>query len=496
MALFTEIVTPAVTYKQPLGLFINNEFHSGIEGRVFEVLNPHDASVITSVCEATAKDVDIAVAAARAAFKGAWKTTTPAERGKMLIRLANLIDEHVDILTAIESLDNGKSLTAARADIEDSAGCIRYYGGWADKVVGQTIDTDPANFNYTRHEAIGVCGQIIPWNFPLLMWAWKIGPALATGNTVVMKVAENTPLSALYTAQLVTQAGFPPGVLNIIAGFGRTAGAAMASHMDIDRIAFTGSSLVGRQILKAAADSNLKKVTLELGGKSPNIVFPCADLDKAVKWVNFGAYNAHGQSCDAGSRVLVHKDIYGKFVEKLKEQALANNVGNPFSPDTFQGPVVSQIQFDRIMGYIEKGKGEGAKVEIGGERRGSKGYYIEPTIFSNVTPDMTIVKEEIFGPVCTVQKFDDEDDAIEIANSTVYGLAAGIHATNVNTILRVSREIKAGTIWVNNYGYLSHQAPFGGYKLSGIGRELGSYALETYTEIKTVRIYNGPAVSV
>jgi aldehyde dehydrogenase (NAD+) len=339
----------------------------------------------------------------------------------MLTKLADLFERDVDILAAIESLDNGKSFAMAKGDVAGSAGCLRYYGGWADKLVGQTIDTDPQNFTYTRHEPVGVCGQIIPWNFPLLMWSWKIGPAVATGNTVVLKSAEQTPLSALYAAKLVKEAGFPPGVVNIISGFGRVAGAAISSHMDIDKVAFTGSTLVGRQIMQASAKSNLKKVTLELGGKSPNIVFPDANLDNAISWVNFGIYFNHGQCCCAGSRILVHEDIYDKFLERFKQRVLANKVGDPFAKDTFQGPQISQLQFDRIMGYIDAGKKEGANVVVGGERHGNEGYYIKPTIFSDVTDDMKIVQEEIFGPVCTIQKFKDEEDAIRISNKTSYG---------------------------------------------------------------------------
>lgn len=339
----------------------------------------------------------------------------------MLIKLAELMEQHCDVLAAIEALDNGKAYSIAKIDVANSAACIRYYGGWADKIHGKVIDTDTESFNYTRHEPIGVCGQIIPWNFPLLMFAWKIGPVIATGNTVILKTAEQTPLSALYTAKLIVEAGFPPGVINILSGFGRTAGAAIAAHMDIDKIAFTGSTAVGRQILQAAAKSNLKKVTLELGGKSPNIVFNDADIENAISWVNFGIYFNHGQCCCAGSRILVEEGIYDTFIERFKARAQQNKVGDPFHSDTFQGPQISQVQFDRIMGYIQEGKASGAKVEIGGERLGNQGFYIQPTIFSNVTEDMKIVKEEIFGPVCSVQKFKNEEEAIEIANNTSYG---------------------------------------------------------------------------
>ncbi|GFG03228.1 aldehyde dehydrogenase [Aspergillus lentulus] len=486
MALFQTIVTPTVTYEQPLGLFINNEFVPGVEGKTFETINPHDEKPIVAVHEATEKDVDIAVEAARKAFKGAWKDVIPSERGRLLTRLADLLERDMDTVAAIEALDNGKAFHIAKGDVALSANCIRYYGGWADKIVGQTIDTSPGTLTYTRHEPVGVCGQIIPWNFPLLMWAWKIGPAISTGNTVVLKTAEQTPLSALYVARLVKEAGFPPGVINIISGFGRVAGAAIAAHMDIDKVAFTGSTLVGRQILQVAAKSNLKKVTLELGGKSPNIVFPDADLEDAIKYVNLGIYFNHGQCCAAGSRVLVHESIYDNFLALFKQRAEENKVGDPFHPETFQGPQVSQVQFDRIMGYIDEGKKAGATVITGGARHGEKGYYIQPTIFADVREDMKIVKEEIFGPVCTVQKFSSEEEAIEIANNTNYGLAAAVHTTNLNTAIRVSNAIRAGTVWINNYNTFLAQMPFGGFKESGLGRELGSYALDNYTQVKTV----------
>jgi len=326
------------------------------------------------------------------------------------------------------------------------------------------------------------------------MWCWKIGPAVACGNTVVLKTAEQTPLSGLYAAKLVKEAGFPAGVINILSGFGKTAGAAIASHMDIDKVAFTGSTLVGRQIMKAAASSNLKKVTLELGGKSPNLVFNDADIDNAISWVNFGIFYNHGQCCCAGSRVFVQEGIYDEFMTRFKARAQANKVGDPFDEQTFQGPQVSKVQFDKIMGYIEEGKAAGAKVETGGVRKGDKGYFIEPTIFSNVDENMKIVQEEIFGPVCTVSKFKTKEDAIRMGNATSYGLAAGIHTKDLNTMLEVSNGLKAGTVFVNQYNMLHHQLPFGGYKESGVGRELGEAALDNYTQMKTVSIRLGNAL--
>ncbi len=439
-------------------------------------------------------DVDIAVKAARKAFNGVWAQTLPSTRGQMLCKLADLFDEYSDTLAAIESLDNGKALSMAKVDVGLSSGCLRYYGGWADKIHGKTIDTDPETFNYTRHEAVGVCGQIIPWNFPLLMWSWKIGPALATGNTVVLKTAEQTPLSGLFAATLIEKAGIPAGVVNILSGFGKTAGAAIASHMDIDKVAFTGSTVVGRTILQAAAKSNLKKVTLELGGKSPNIVFNDANIDDAISWVNFGIFFNHGQCCCAGSRIYVQSGIYDKFIEQFKQRTAKNVVGDPFKADTFQGPQVSKLQFDRIMNYIQSGKEAGAKVETGGERHGEEGYFIQPTIFSNVSEDMKIMQEEIFGPVCSISKFETEEDVIKQGNETTYGLAAAVHTTNLNTAIRVANSLKAGTVWVNNYNMLSYQVPFGGFKESGIGRELGKYALANYTQVKSVRVRLGGAL--
>lgn len=482
-------------YEQPTGLFINNEFVKAVDGKTFEVINPSDESVICSVQEATEKDVDIAVAAARKAFEGEWRNVTPEQRGKYLCKLADLFEENADLLAAVEALDNGKAFSMARnVDVPGCAGCLRYYGGWADKIEGKIIDTEPGTFSYTKKEPVGVCGQIIPWNFPLLMWAWKIGPAIATGNTVVIKTAEQTPLSALIAANLIKKAGFPPGVINVISGFGKVAGAAISSHMDVDKVAFTGSTVVGRQIMKAAAGSNLKKVTLELGGKSPNIVFEDADIDNAISWVNFGIFFNHGQCCCAGSRIYVQESIYDKFIERFRERAAANKVGDPFAQETFQGPQVSQVQFDRIMSYIDAGKKAGAKVETGGERLGDKGFFIKPTIFSGVTEDMKIMQEEIFGPVCAISKFKTKDEAIRLGNSTTYGLAAAVHTKNLNTAIEVSNALRAGTVWVNQYNMIHWQLPFGGFKESGIGRELGEVALDNYLQTKTVSIRLGDAL--
>ena len=492
---FTELKTPVTgAYQQPTGLFINNEFVEGVDKKTFEVINPTNEEVICSVHEATEKDVDLAVAAARKAFNGAWREVTPQQRGRLMFKLADLVEKNADLLAAVESLDNGKSQILAKGDVGAVVGCLRYYAGWADKIEGSTVDVAPDMFHYIKKEPIGVCGQIIPWNFPLLMLAWKIGPALCTGNTIVMKTAEQTPLSALVLAQYVKEAGFPPGVLNIISGFGKTAGAALSAHMDVDKIAFTGSTIVGRAIMKAAASSNLKKVTLELGGKSPNIVFNDADIEQTISWVNFGIYYNHGQCCCAGTRIYVQEGIYDKFLEAFKKRALANKVGDPFAPDTFQGPQVSQLQYDRVMGYIDSGKQEGATIEVGGERHGDKGYFIQPTIFSNVTSEMKIMQEEIFGPVCAIAKFSTEEDVIKLGNDSMYGLASAVHTRDLNTALRVSNALKAGTVWVNCYNMINHQIPFGGYKQSGIGRELGKEALNNYLETKSVAVRLGGAL--
>ncbi|WPH04586.1 Hypothetical protein R9X50_00747800 [Acrodontium crateriforme] len=495
MSLTVQLETPTGgKYEQPIGLFINNEWVKGVDGKTFETTNPATEEVITSVHEATEKDVDIAVAAARKAFEGEWRRVTPEDRGKLLVKLGDLFDKNADLLASVESLDNGKAISMAKVDVALCAGVLRYYGGWADKIEGKTLDLNPDTFAYIRKEPVGVCGQIIPWNFPLLMWAWKIGPAIATGNVVVIKTAEQTPLSALVAANLTKEAGFPPGVINVISGFGKIAGAALSSHMDVDKIAFTGSTVVGRTILKAAAGSNLKKVTLELGGKSPNIVFDDADIDNAISWVNFGIFFNHGQCCCAGSRIYVQEGIYDKFVQRFKERAQKNVVGDPFAKDTFQGPQVSKVQFDRIMNYIKEGKDAGATVEIGGNRKGDKGYFIEPTIFSNVTENMKIVQEEIFGPVCSISKFKTKEEVIKIGNNTTYGLAAAVHTKDLNTAIEVSNALRAGTVWVNAYNVLHHQMPFGGFKESGIGRELGEAALENYTQTKSVCIRLGDAL--
>ncbi|CAN6602420.1 aldehyde dehydrogenase 5, mitochondrial [Trichomonascus vanleenenianus] len=473
-------------YEQPIGLFINGEFVPSSSGKKFSTENPSTEEHIVDVFEADEADVNKAVDAAEKAFD-TWGVEDVAVRGKLLLDLADKIEEHAETLAAIESMDNGKSLTMATGDVSLVVSCIRYYGGWADKIKGAVLDTDDSHFTYTRREPIGVCGQIIPWNFPLLMWAWKIGPALCTGNTVVLKTAESTPLSALYAAKLAQEVGLPKGVMNIVSGYGKT-GAFISSHMKIKKVAFTGSTATGRHIMKAAAASNLKKVTLELGGKSPHIVFNDANLERAVETVNAGIYYNSGEVCSAGSRIYVQEDIYDKFVDLFKKRAENTKVGDPFAKDTYYGPQTSKIQLERILGFIDEGKKEGARVLTGGERLNRKGYFLKPTIFADVTENMKIVKEEIFGPVVTVTKFKTVEDVLKLAHDTDYGLAAGLHTENLNRAIYVANRLKAGSVWVNTYNDFHHRVPFGGYGQSGIGRELGEEALENYTQTKAVRM--------
>jgi aldehyde dehydrogenase (NAD+) len=471
-------------------LLINNRWVVSESGKTFATVNPSTGEELCQVAEADASDVDNAVRAARAAFdRGPWRKLPASERGRLLHRLADLIESHTDELARLESLDNGKPLSIAKAvDVAKTVACYRYFGGWADKVQGSTIPIDGNFFCYTRHEPIGVIGQIIPWNYPMLMQAWKLAPALATGNTIVMKPAEQTPLSALRIGELIVEAGFPEGVVNLLPGFGATAGAAIARHMEIDKVAFTGSTEVGRLIMEAAAKSNLKRITLELGGKSPNIIFEDTDLDEAVEGAHMGVFVNQGQSCCAGSRVFVEETIYEQFVEKSIARAQKRRVGDPLDPRTDQGPQVTQTQFDRVMGYIESGKSEGATLACGGERVGNRGYFIQPTVFADVTDDMKIAREEIFGPVMSVIPFKTVDEVITRANRTSYGLAAGVWTRDIKKAHAVANGVRAGTVWVNCYHVLDTRAPFGGFKQSGIGRELGEHGLQEYTEVKTVTV--------
>jgi aldehyde dehydrogenase (NAD+) len=471
-------------------LLINNQWVPSTSGKNFPTINPSTGDEICQVAEADAADVDKAVSAARAAFnRGAWKKMAASGRGRLLNRLADLIEQNADELARLESVDNGKPFSIAKAvDVTMTVGCFRYFAGWADKIHGKTIPIDGDYFCYTRHEPVGVVGQIIPWNFPMLMLAWKLAPALAAGNTVVMKPAEQTPLSALRIGELIVEAGFPEGVVNMLPGYGPTAGAAIANHMDVDKVAFTGSTEVGHLIMRAAADSNLKRVTLELGGKSPNIVFADTDMGDAVEGAHMGLFFNHGQCCCAGSRVFVEEKIYDEFVEKSGVRAANRTVGDPFDPKTEQGPQVDEAQFEKVLSYINSGRTEGAKLVCGGERVGDKGYFIQPTVFADVKDDMKIAKEEIFGPVMSIIPFKDVDEVVERANRTEYGLAAAVWTRDIKKAHSIADNVRAGTVWVNCYNVLDPRSPFGGFKQSGIGRELGEYGLQQYTEVKSVII--------
>nr|AVR59246.1 mitochondrial aldehyde dehydrogenase 2 [Platynereis dumerilii] len=472
-------------------IFINNEWQDAVSGKTFPTINPATGNVITQVAEGDKADVDKAVKAANNAFAfgSEWRRMDAATRGRLMYKLADLIERDKAYLAELETLDNGKPYQVAyNADLDLVIKCIRYYAGWADKNHGKVIPVHGDFHTYTRHEPVGVCGQIIPWNFPLLMLAWKWGPALAMGNTIVMKVAEQTPLTALYVAQLTAEAGFPAGVVNVIPGFGPTAGGAIASHMRLDKVAFTGSTEVGQMVAEAAAKSNLKRVTLELGGKSPTIVLKDSDLAQAVEWAHFGLFFNQGQCCCAGSRVFVEEDIYDEFVERSVERAKSRTVGDPFESGSEQGPQIDQEQMDKILTLVESGKKEGANLVVGGNRVGDKGFFIEPTIFKDVEDNMRIANEEIFGPVMQILKFKSIDEVIERANKTIYGLAASVMTKDMERGLHIAHGVRAGSVWVNCFDIFDAATPFGGYKMSGNGRELGEYGLEAYTEVKAVTI--------
>jgi aldehyde dehydrogenase (NAD+) len=415
-----------------------------------------------------------------------------SERGRIMYKLADLIESHKEELAALESLDNGKPyLDALNADLPLTIKAFRYYAGWADKIQGKTIPIDGDYFCYTRHEPVGVVGQIIPWNFPLLMLAWKWGPALATGCTMVLKPAEQTPLSALRVAQLALEAGIPNGVINVVPGFGPTAGAALTSHMDVDKVAFTGEHTTGRLIMEAAARSNLKRVSLELGGKSPNIIFADADLDAAVEGAHFGLFFNQGQCCCAGSRLFVEEKVHDEVVARLVDRSRKARMGDPFDPATTQGPQVSREQQERILRYIAVGQKEGANMLVGGKAPTGDGYFVEPTVFDNVTDSMTIAREEIFGPVMNILTFKDIEEVTRRGNDTQFGLAAAVWTRDIRKAHHIAHNLRAGTVWVNCYDIFDAAAPFGGFKMSGIGRELGEYALQLYTEVKTVTMAGG-----
>jgi len=474
-------------------MLIGGKWVDSVSGKTFATLNPATGEEICQVAEGDKADIDLAVKAARKAFEsGPWPRMNASDRGRLLHKLADAIESHIEELAALETLDNGKPLRdSLHGDLPLTLKVYRYYAGWADKNHGKTIPVDGPYFCYTRHEPVGVVGQIIPWNFPLLMQAWKWAPALAMGCTTVLKPAEQTPLTALRVAELAQEVGFPDGVINVVPGYGPTAGAALTSHMDVDKVAFTGEGRTGQIIMEAAARSNLKRVSLELGGKSPNIIYADADLDAAVEGAYIGLFLNQGQCCCAGSRIFVEEKIHDAFVERITQKAKARKLGDPFDLETEQGAQISQEQFDRILGYIQSGQQQGAKLLTGGKRWGERGYFIEPTVFTGVTDDMRIAQEEIFGPVMCILPFKDTDEVVERGNRTFYGLAAAVWTRDIHKAHQLAHRLRAGTVWVNCYDVFDAAAPFGGYKMSGIGRELGEYALQLYTEVKTVYVHMG-----
>ena len=489
--------TSSATYSAPevkyTKLFINNEWHDSTSGKTFPTFNPATGEKICEVAEARKADVDKAVAAAREAFKlgSPWRIMDASERGNLLNRLAQLVERDQEYLARLETLDNGKPIKESLyEDLPYAYKAYRYYAGWADKIQGRTIPIDGNYFSFTRHEPVGVCGQIIPWNYPLYMQAWKLAPALCAGNTVVMKLAEQTPLSGLYLASLIIEAGFPPGVVNIVNGYGSTTGAAIAAHPDIDKIAFTGSTEVGKLILQAAGASNVKRVTLELGGKSPNIIFAdTKELDYAVEVSHYALFGNQGQCCSAGSRIFVEEPVYDEFVRRCVMRAKNRKVCNPLDPTCDHGAQIDGEQVDKIMALIDSGIREGAKLECGGNRIGNKGFFIDPTVFSKVEDNMRIAREEIFGPVMQIFKFKTMEEVVRRANNSDYGLAASVFTSDLDKAMVMSQSLQAGTVWINCFNASDAQVPFGGYKQSGVGREMGEYGLQQYSEVKTVTIH-------
>ncbi len=479
---------PAAPAIKQTKLLIDGKWVEPVDGGTFDTYNPSTGEVLAKVPAAGPKDVDRAVKAARRALEsGPWATMDAAERGRLLYRLADLVEKNAEELAQLEALNSGKIIKDARGDMTGVANTLRYYAGWADKIEGRTVPVRGSFLCYTLRQPVGVVGQIIPWNFPLMMLAWKWGPALACGNTVVLKPAEQTPLTALRVGELALEAGFPNGVINIINGLGEKTGDALVRHPEVDKIAFTGHVDTAKIIQKAAADT-LKRTTFELGGKSPNVVFADADMEKAVAGAFHAIYFHGGQCCTAGSRLFVEKRIHQEFAERLAEKAKQRRLGDPLDEKSEQGPQVSDEQLKKILYYIDKGQKEGATLMVGGQRHGQRGYYVEPTVFDNVKDNMEIARDEIFGPVVAVLPFESLDEVINRANDTSYGLAAAIWTRDIDKAHKYARAVKAGTVWVNCYHVVDTTTPFGGFKMSGQGRENGESALEHYTELKTVTI--------
>lgn len=476
----------------PKQLFINGEWVSAVNGEYFATLNPATGEELAQVALAGPEDVDRAVRAARSAFEsGPWRQMSGEDRGALLWKLADLIDRHADELAELETLDNGKPLRVSRrGDLPFTSRHYRYYAGLAGKMEGSTIPISiPNQFVYTLREPVGVVGLIIPWNFPILMAAWKMAPALACGNTILLKPAEETPLTALRLGDLINEAGFPPGVINILTGPGEPTGAAITAHRGVDKISFTGSTEVGRKVMEAAARSNLKKVSLELGGKSPNVIFADADLNKAPKGALWAVFSTAGQECVAGARLFIERPVFDQVLESLAAEAQKIRVGNGFAPKVHIGPIISDRQLERVQGFIKSGQTGGGRLVTGGERMGGElvnGYFLSPAIFTHEDDSLPLVQEEIFGPVVAATPFDSWDELIQRANNTRYGLAAGVWTENLSKAHRFAQAVHAGTVWVNGYGLFDAAAPFGGYKESGFGREMGQEALDLYSQTKTV----------
>jgi phenylacetaldehyde dehydrogenase len=475
---------------KPRKMLIGGKWVEAASGKTFETLNPATGEILALVAEGDREDIDRAVKAARKAFEeGPWPEMPPAERGRLLWKLADLIDEHKEELAELETLDNGKPVFFSRiVDVPSTVDAFRYFAGWTTKVEGSTIPTSAPGgkfFAYTLREPVGVVGQIIPWNFPLIMASWKLAPALAVGCTVVLKPAEQTPLTALRLGELFAEAGFPDGVVNVVPGFGETAGAALAAHHDVDKIAFTGSTEVGKLIV-AASTGNLKKVSLELGGKSPNVIFSDADLSCAIPGSANAIFFNQGQCCTAGSRLFVHQKIFDQVIDGVAQEAKKFRVGPGMDPATNLGPLVSQEQLDRVCRYLDSGTKDGAKAVVGGHKIGRAGYFVEPTVLVDVKPQMKVVREEIFGPVVTAIPFNEPSEVISFANDTPYGLAAAVWTRDLSQAHRMAAKLRAGTVWINCYNVFDSALPFGGFKQSGWGREMGSAALDLYTEVKSV----------